>query len=241
MNRNLIYLSLAVLASLCLQSCYTTSYGTVYKVGLSAVESPTDAKKQFGETRVISYEDDNLSKYKYEDDFIEISWYVNAKRFMFDLRNKTDYTIKINWDEVTYIDPNGEAKRVIHQGVKYADRNETQAITTIPKGAKISDFLVPSDNIEYNTNAGWIEKNIIPVSFDSKAEAEESLYRYKGKNLSVMMPLMIENVQNDYLFEFKIDDDAEVEKNSVLNVVNTTYASTILGTLLGTLLILIIL
>lgn len=241
MRRKGFNLGLIAIAVFCLQSCYTTSYGTVYNIGLSAVESPADAKKQFGETKVVNYEDENVSKYKYEDDFIEISWYVNSKRFMFDLVNKTDYTIKINWDEVTYINPNGEAKRVIHEGVKYADRNETQAITTIPRGARISDFLIPSENIEYNTSVGWVEKNIIPVSFDSKAEAEASLDRYKGKKLSVMMPLKIENVQNDYLFEFKVGDDAEVEKNAILDVVNTTYASTILGTLVGTLLIWLIL
>ena len=243
MKRNLIYLSLVALALFSLQSCYTTSYGTIYNIGLSSVESPADAKKQFGETKVVNYldDEDNISKYKYEDDFVDMVWYVTNERFMFDLKNKTKYSIKINWDEVTYVDANGEAKRVIHQGVKYTNRNDTQAITTIPRGAKVSDFLVPTDNIVYSSNIGWYETNIIPVSFSTREKAENSLDKYKGEKMSILMPLQIENIQNDYIFEFEIGNDAKVEEQKELDIVNTTYASTILGTLLGTLLILMML
>lgn len=236
MRKNVIYLSLVVLASLSLQSCYTTSYGAIYDIGLSSVESPADAKKQFGDTKIVNYldDEDNISKYKYEDDFVDMVWYVTDKRFMFDLKNKTKYPIKINWDEVTYVDPNGEAKRVIHEGVKYVNRNETQAITTIPRGAKVSDFLVPSDNIVQG-DYGWYEANIIPVSFSTREKAEQSLDKYKGKKMSIMMPLQIENVQNDYMFEFEIGNDAKVEDQSELNVVNTTYAVTLLGSIVAVL------
>lgn len=241
MRKNVIYLSLVVLASLSLQSCYTTSYGTIYDIGLSSVESPADAKKQFGETKVVNYldDEDNISKYKYEDDFVDMVWYVTNERFMFDLKNKTKYSIKINWDEVTYVDANGEAKRVIHQGVKYANRNETQAITTVPRGAKVSDFLVPSDNIVYSDNIGWYEKNIIPVSFSTREGAEQALNKYKGQKISIMMPLQIENVQNDYMFEFEIGIDAKVEEHRELDVVNTTYAATLWSTIAAVLIALL--
>lgn len=240
MRKNVIYLSLVVLASLSLQSCYTTSYGAIYDIGLSSVESPADAKKQFGETKVVNYldDEDNISKYRYEDDLVDMVWYVTDARFMFDLKNKTKYPIKINWDEVTYVDPNGEAKRVIHEGVKYVNRNETQATTTIPRGAKVSDFLVPSDNI-IQGDYGWYEANIIPVSFSTREKAEQSLDKYKGQKMSIMMPLQIENVQNDYMFEFEIGDDARVEDQSELDVVNTTYAVTLLSTILGVLIALL--
>lgn len=233
MRKNVIYLSLVVLTSLSLQSCYTTSYGVIYDIGLSSVESPADAKVQFGETKVVNYLDnkDNISKYRYEDDFVDMIWYVTNERFMFDLKNKTKYPIKINWDDVTYVDAYGEAKRVIHQGVKYANRNETQAITTIPRGAKVSDFLVPTDNIVYSSNIGWYETNIIPVSFSERNKAEQSLDRYKGKKLSIMMPLQIENVQNDYMFEFEIGNDANVKEHKEYDAENTTYSITLLSAL----------
>lgn len=233
MRKNVIYLSLVVLTSLSLQSCYTTSYGVIYDIGLSSVESPADAKVQFGDTKVVNYLDnkDNISKYRYEDDFVDMIWYVTNERFMFDLKNKTKYPIKINWDDVTYVDAYGEAKRVIHQGVKYANRNETQAITTIPRGAKVSDFLVPTDNIVYSSNIGWYETNIIPVSFRERNKAEQSLDIYKGKKLSIMMPLQIENVQNDYMFEFEIGNDANVKEHKEYDAVNTTYSITLLSAL----------
>ena len=127
---------------------------------------------------------------------------------------------------------------MIHEGVRYINRNETQAITTIPRGAKVSDFLVPSDNVVQG-DYGWYETNIIPVSFSTREKAELSLDKYKGKKMSIMMPLQIENVQNDYIFEFEIGNNAEVEKKSELNVINTTYAVTILSTIAGVLLALL--
>ena len=217
MKRNAIYLSFIVFMTLCLQSCYTTHnlYGAIYDIGLSAVESPADAKKQFGETKVVSYTDNDINKYKYEDDYIDITWTVLSDRFEFELQNKTDYTMKIDWDEISFITIDGNAKRVIHEGIKYADRSKDQAITTIPRGSKITDFLVPAENIYYNEILlKWRHKNIIPISSTSKEDLQNRADSYKNGQMSIMMPLQIENIQNDYLFEFEIGDNVRIEDQS---------------------------
>ena len=67
-----------------------------YDVCLTTVEAPADAKEQFGETKVVSFTDAELTKYSYEDDFISIVWYVDSEQFNFTLKNKTQHTIKIN-------------------------------------------------------------------------------------------------------------------------------------------------
>ena len=112
---------------LLMQSCGSlTSYMASYSVGLSSVESPADAKQQFGETKVVSFTDEQgIDKYRYEDDFIEVIWYVSATQFNFDLKNKSGHTIKINWDDISYVDINGSAGRVMHAGVKFAEKNNS--------------------------------------------------------------------------------------------------------------------
>lgn len=35
----------------------------------------------------------------------------------------------------------------MHSGVKYTDRNNSQPATSIPKGASLSDILLPTDNV----------------------------------------------------------------------------------------------
>lgn len=190
-----------------LHSCMLTNYVASYSVGLSSVESPADAKQQFGETKVVSFNDGDLSKYRYEDDYIDIVWYVGAKQFNFELRNKTDYTLKINWDDVSYVDISGGVGRVMHSGVKYVDRNNSQPATTIPKGAKLSDLLMPTDNVYFVSGqyGGWREKYLIPCVYSSQESYDKEAESKVGMQMKVMMPIMIQNIQNDYTFVFNID------------------------------------
>ena len=208
MKRNAIYLSLVVFALLSLQSCYTTHslYGAIYDIALSSVESPSDAKKQFGETKIVNYTV-RVDKYNYEDDYIDIVWYVTKDRFNFELKNKTNHTLKINWDEVTYVDATGSAKRVIHQGIKYSERDREQPSSIIPRSTRVEDCLIPADNIYLHSYWNkWTEHNIISIESSSKEKLISLAEQYNGKKVSIMMPIRIEDTQNDYIFEFSLDN-----------------------------------
>ena len=199
---------LSIIGTMCLTSCgMLKSYTASYSVGLSSVESPSDAKQQFGETRVVNFTDDNLTKYRYEDDYIDIVWYVSSKQFNFELKNKSGHTIKINWDDISYVDVNGKTGRVMHSGVKYTERNNSQPATTVPKGASISDLLLPTDNVYYVSGqyGGWRETNLIPSSYKTQEELDNNASKYVGKTMVILMPILIENVPNDYTFTFNVD------------------------------------
>ena len=85
------------------QSCVSLVPTSKYVVNLSAVESPENAKVQFGETKVVTFNEGDVQKYRYEDDYINIVWFVGYKEFNFSLTNKSNHTIKINWDDVSYV------------------------------------------------------------------------------------------------------------------------------------------
>ena len=178
------------------QSCSSMLQASKYVVNLSSVESPENAKIQFGETKVVSFNEGNQQKYRYEDDYINIVWYVGHKNFDFSLTNKTDHTIKINWDDISYVDITGNVGRVMHSGVKYIDKNNSQPATSIPRKASITDILLPTDNVHWGSS-DWVIRPLIPYEYD-RGGAE-------GKTMSILMPIMIENVQNDYTFEFVIN------------------------------------
>jgi len=182
------------------------SYTASYNVQLAAVESPADAKKQFGETKVVTFKDGEIDKYRYEDDYINIVWYVSSKQFNFKLTNKSNHTIKINWDDISFVDYDGKVGRVMHAGVKYTDRNSSQPASTVPKGASIEDILLPTENVYYISGqyGGWREKYLIPCVYDTPEKFAAGAKDYVGKTMKVLMPIMIENVQNDYTFEFNI-------------------------------------
>lgn len=191
--------SIAICALL-FSSCGVSNISS-YSIGLKTVESPANAKQQFGETKVINFQDGTTNKYRYEDDYINIVWYVDSKQFYFDLTNKSVHTIKINWDDISYVDYNGKVGRVMHSGVKYIDRNNSQPASTVPKGACLSDILIPTDNVYFISGqfGGWEETHLIPrISKDVEA-------KFVGKTMTIMMPIMIENIPNDYTFTFSID------------------------------------
>jgi len=195
------------IVGLTLSSCgMLKTYTANYAVELASVESPADAKKQFGETKVVSFKEENVDKYRYEDDYIDITWYVSSKQFNFTLKNKSNHTIKINWDDISYVDYNGNTGRVMHSGVKYTERNNSQPATTVPKNASVSDLLLPTDNVYYVSGqyGGWREKLLIPSIYQKTEDFNAGASSYVGKTMKILMPIMIENVQNDYTFVFSI-------------------------------------
>ena len=132
---------------------------------------------------------------------------MGLKQFNFTLKNKSGHTLKINWDDVSYVDVKGQVGRVMHSGVKYADRNSSQPATTVPKGASISDILLPTDNVYYVSGqyGGWRETYLVPCVYKTPEAFNSEAPSLVGKTMTVMMPIMIENVQNDYTFTFNID------------------------------------
>ena len=197
--------SIAICALL-FSSCGVSNLAN-YSIGLKTVESPANAKQQFGETKIVNFQDGETNKYRYEDDYINIVWYVDSKRFYFDLTNKSGHTIKINWDDISYVDYNGKVGRVMHSGVKYTERNNSQPASTVPKGATLSDILIPTENVYFISGqfGGWREKYLIPCVYNDAATRDAQASSYVGKTMTIMMPIMIENVQNDYTFTFNID------------------------------------
>lgn len=203
-----IHLLLLVVGACLLSSCGAfKSYIASYSVGLSAVESPADAKQQFGETKVLTFNEEGVSKYRYEDDYINIVWYVGLKQFNFTLNNKSGHRLKINWDDISFVDTEGQVGRVMHSGVKYTERNNSQPATTVPKGASISDILLPTENVYFVSGqyGGWRENYLLPCVYQTPEAFNAGASSLVGKTMTIMMPIMIENVQNDYTFTFNID------------------------------------
>ena len=176
---NLLCTAIALIA---MTSCGAfKSYVADYSIGLKTVESPANAKQQFGDTKVVNFQDGTT--------------------------NKSGHTLKINWDDISYVDYKGQTGRVMHSGVKYNERNNSQPASTVPKGASLSDLLLPTDNVYFVSGqyGGWREKYLIPCVYNDAATRDAQASSYVGKTMTIMMPIMIENVQNDYTFTFSID------------------------------------
>lgn len=200
------YLYTLALVALLMQSCSVmkdinkSCYVPGYHLTLTSVDSPANAKERYGETITTEKSNGDSLRYSFEDDYIKISWYAGDDKFYFSLFNKSNHSLKIIWDDATLVRPDNSISKLIHSGINYEKRNDAQVSTTIPRGAKTTDILIPIDNIKYNNYIGWYIEPILPQNIKI-SDAEE----YNGKTLKILLPIKIEDIQNEYTFLFKIE------------------------------------
>lgn len=95
----------------------------------------------------------------------------------------------------------------MHSGVKYIDRNNSQPASVIPKSASLSDIVIPTDNVYYVSGqyGGWREGKLFNFPID-KNNIEESKQLFIGKTVRILFPIIIQDIKNEYVFEFRVED-----------------------------------
>lgn len=172
-----------------------------YKLALAKVEKPEDQTERYGETTTI--QDDGLDKYSYKDEIIDILIFGTKTQFNFTLKNVSDHSIKLIWNEAAFVGIDGNTSKIMHVGIKYADRKKDQPATTIIKGAKIEDIAQPIANVYYDegtligysrVGSGWKTNPMLPEKYVGKEAGE----------IRLMLPFQIKDVVNEYTFVFKV-------------------------------------
>jgi hypothetical protein len=134
----------------------------------------------------------------FEDGSVAVGFVPTRQSMGFFLKNITESVMRIDWNQAALVDPSGKSHGIIHDGVKFADRNGVKAPTVVPPGARIEDVIVSTDNVSYSSSAGWITEDFLPPGPDA-----ESL---KGQTFSIYLPVQLEGKTIDYTFRFKIID-----------------------------------
>lgn len=198
-----------------------TTYSADYQISLIKVERPEKATVRYGVQKVDAVTTDTKYKYAFEDDMVRILWFVNSQRIAFLLQNKTDYSIKIPWDEAAYVDEIGRSHRVMHRGVKYTDKDKPQPPSVIVRRGSIEDIIHPTDYVDWlsgtSISAGrWKQKSLLLdwdfgtafseySKYSSIDDFEKAVKMNIGKQIQVLLPLQIQDVINDYIFTFNVD------------------------------------
>jgi hypothetical protein len=149
-----------------------------------------------------------------------LAWQDEAAHFVFaptflginvEIENRTVMPIRIHWTKSAYVDYLGKSDTVMHEGVKYIDRNTTNiAPSTILGGAYLKDVIIPASAIEL-VNGKWSINPILPVLIDPA--------KLPGFTFSVLLSVETGGVRKDYAFDFLLD--------TVTTSDGTTYRRTI--------------
>ena len=200
---------------------YQQYYAARYGASLVEVARPPATKQRYGATTVISPADS--SRYKFEDGLVAVQVGTLHNAVRLNVRNKTDQSIKVIWDEASFIDVDGSLSRVMHIGVKYADRNASQPPTVIPAQQRLADDVFPTNRVWFRPASGKLPAAYqngpllrptytgvvvqagepMPAAPDSFATAVRSRV---GHRFAIVIPFEADGIKNEYTFWFKVDD-----------------------------------
>lgn len=163
-----------------------------YKPILTKVERTDNPEDRYGGISEVNKEDVNWFRFSDENIDFEISGTISTFNFL--LTNKTNNTIKLIWDDAVFVHVNGNTSKVMHNGIKYSERNNAQVASTVIRNSKLIDSIVPVDFVSYSELLKeWITTDDLPESDI-----------YEGKTVSVMLPIQIKDVINEYILEFTL-------------------------------------
>lgn len=184
-----------------------------YSFSLEKVGRPKETRQRYGEKENIFIEE---NKDAYEDNLFKILFFPTARQIDFSIKNKTDHSIKIIWDEAAYIDEDNSSHRVMHSGIKFISRDQPQAPSVVVAGGTLEDLVYPTDYAYFVSGkyGGWKQNPLLPTKKAFAEEVAEFTRRVKdlwGKRIGILLPLQIEGVTNEYTFIFKITNASVID------------------------------
>lgn len=160
---------------------------------LTKVEKPSNPSVRYGKTTTVTNNDDKVTRFSYVDNFIDILIFTTLDQFNFVLKNVSNSSLKVVWNEAVFVDVDGSTSKIMHSGIKYSQREADQPASTIIAGAKLDDLAAPTSKIYYSESL----KKWTSYSLYSNAKIKET-----NQTIKLMLPIQVKDVVNEYIFEF---------------------------------------
>lgn len=185
MTMNALKIILAVSLSYIFISC--TQVGYAFKMAkTSTVETPSE-KLAYSDSLI-----DVTFQIAEESEALVID-YIQYNGISFLLYNKSDSTVTIDWNKISFKDSNGSSgNSVMHTGVKYNECSSSKPSTVIPPKGKIQDMIIPCYGVRLLSGATsrW------NMSFLPSARIRPNV------DFGVFLPLQFGSITKNYEFNF---------------------------------------
>lgn len=173
--------------------CFKEELSGKYLATLAKVEKPEDPTVRYGETKVINEKD--VTKFNYIDKYIDILIFATSTQFNFMLKNVSENSLKVIWNEAVFVDYTGSTSKIMHVGTKYSQKEADQPSTVIIKGAKIDDLACPTQNVRYSdVLKEWVTDSMFPSESAKNVDP-----------IRLMLPIQVKDVINEYVFVFEVN------------------------------------
>lgn len=164
-----------------------------YKMLASSLEKPSSNKFSKGKLHI----DKEVGALTYTDNYIALEITPGEECFRFSLKNTSSNSIKINWDDIIFVDEYSQSRKMIHSGIRYIDANKPQQPTLIARSSSINDALVPVHRLYYSSiNYKWSVLAILNYVH---------VYNHYKEGTQVKLILPIEVGNNSYEYTITYD------------------------------------
>ena len=129
----------------------------------------------------------------------DVSFYFRPtpEALHFQIENKQDRVIWIDWDRTSMLTPDGATSKAAHAPSTYRERFSVQAPTQIRGLQRYSDYVFP---IEYLVDPGQSDQQVHRPLFPEGDTAPN----YSGREFGVDLAMRIDNQPRTYSFRFKV-------------------------------------
>lgn len=191
-------------------------YYADFLISLSSVEKPESANDRYSD-RIINVADlDERYKYSYEDEIGRFKWLVTGDSIDFFLENNTSNSIRIIWDEASYVDVYGKSYRMMHSNQSYSQKGTSQPPMIIVRKGNGEASVYPEDFVLMSKYFGLYKKSLLSnfasnKDYESLDKFSEERKSYLGKKIQVLLPLQVNDSVSDYIFEFIVENVEFIE------------------------------
>lgn len=126
----------------------------------------------------------------YEDNYISIKWDVQEAKFFFTLKNMTNSTMRVVWDEALIVNFDGFTERVLHKGADIEALQKAQQPAIIPSLAQLADFYC---------SERYLSDKRLKYGYGGNDKGAQD-----GESMRLILPIQVENTTYTYSFIFTL-------------------------------------
>jgi hypothetical protein len=135
-------------------------------------------------------------RFTFQDRELSFFFKPTPDALYFQIENRQNRAVWIEWERSTFYDPVGNSDKVAHGTTTWSDRFKTQAATQIPGLQRYGDFVLPLSYLLDPT--GGVQTHRPLIREDSTSP------QYTDRVFGVDLALTVEDRPRVYNFRFKI-------------------------------------
>ncbi|HEX8213527.1 MAG TPA: hypothetical protein VF584_25380 [Longimicrobium sp.] len=166
-----------------------------YSAPLVQVDRSPSAREMGGPDSVTQI---SPAAHRFEDAVIVADVGVQSTAVALKIRNKSASTLRLMWDDASFIESDGEAGRIMHSGVRFLERDRPQPPSIIPAGTTLTDQAIPVDRVSFSSGASGSWRTA-PIFRRGEAVA--------GKRVGLLIPVDMDGKKLEYTFWFQVVED----------------------------------